>query len=169
MDGKRAANGVAISRRSVLGATGGALLGASLAGLLQRRAETPPADASQAEPSFVGLWRSSAPGGQAMGAAIYSLNLPDGSFVALYPDPRVASVGRWLQTGERTFTVTVYQYRRNADGAAVGLTKVLVRADLNEGGDRWTGTFTSTNYDADGAVVGTTQGMSEGVRLEAEP
>jgi hypothetical protein len=158
-----------MNRRSALGVTGGALSGVALTGVMQTSVGARRADAAQPEQSFAGLWRSSAPGGQAMGAAIYSLNLSDGSFVALYPDARVSSIGRWMQTAERTFVVTIYQYRRDADGASSGLTKVLVRAEVNERFDQWTGMFISTSYDNGGNVVGITQGMSGGVRLEAEP
>jgi hypothetical protein len=169
MLGRREANDTAISRRSALGATGGALSGVALAGLMQAGSGARSAEAAQSEPGIEGLWRVTALGGQSMGVAIYTLYLPDGAVVGLYADPRISFLGRWMRSGDRSFVSIVYQYRRDADGASVGLTRVQQRGELDEGSHRWTGVFKSVFYDNDGAVVDNRQGTLEGVRLDAEP
>jgi hypothetical protein len=162
-------NGATVNRRSVLGTVGGALSGVALAGLMQAGIGARSAEATQSEPGIEGLWRVTALGGQSMGVAIYQLLLPDGSVVGLYADPRISFLGRWMRSGDRSFVSTVYQYRRDADGASVGLTRVQQRGEMDEGSHRWTGVFKSVFYDNDGAVVDNRQGTLEGVRLEAEP
>lgn len=104
-----------------------------------------------------------------MGAPIFTLHLPDGSSIGLFPDMRIAFVGRWMRTGERTFEITFHFHRRDADGASIGTTKVQNRIELNEGLDRSSGTFKSVFFDLDGAVVENRQGTIAAERLVAEP
>lgn len=158
-----------VGRRQALRLAGGAFSGAALAGLMQVGAGTRRADAAQAGQGIEGLWRATTVGGQSMGAPIFTQYLPDGSIIGLYPDARIAFLGRWTRTGERTFETTIYQHRRDADGASVGITKVQNRIDLNERLDRSMGIFKSVFFDLDGNVVENRQGTTAAERLVAEP
>jgi hypothetical protein len=152
-----------------LGATGGALSGVALAGLMQAGAASRAAEAAQSDQGLEGLWRVTGVGGQSMGVPFFEQFLPDGSIVGLFADPRVIFLGRWAPSGARIADSTAYLYRRDADGASVGLTKVQARHELNEQSDRWTANFKSTFYNNEGVVVENRQGTLEAVRLEAEP
>jgi hypothetical protein len=166
---KRRAGGAGVGRREALRVAGGAFSGAALAGLMQTGMTTRSAEAAQADQCMDGLWRLTTVGGQTVAVPFYELFHSDGSVVGLFADPRVCLLGRWMRTGERTFVQTLYLYRRDTDGASVGLTKSQARGEMNDRFDRWVGEFKSVFYDNVGAVVENRQGTIEAIRLYAEP
>ena len=156
-----------ISRRTVVGATGGALAaGAALA------ISVPPGMArAEDEAGLVGVWVVTSTRAGSVPNGILVTVHPDGSFLRTgnaHPTESPA-MGVWRQAEAGVYDVTYMALQFDTAGMFIGHRKTWLRITPDPAGDTFTGRFRVVTIDTSGTESAPTEGEIRGVRMGAEP
>ncbi len=138
-----------------------------------------PAGTPTSARGFVGAWLVTPTVGGETATALTTFNA-DGTILTsnrpVQPAPPVLPApvlvqslghGSWVATGERTADVTFVFLQTDVAGTPLGTRTVRGSLELDAGNDTWTGTFSATVADPDGAVLQTSEGTVAARRITA--
>ncbi|MFN8590314.1 MAG: hypothetical protein U0031_02550 [Thermomicrobiales bacterium] len=115
----------------------------------------------------VGLWRTTVTNTGAPPAISFTTFHADGTYLEVVQDPPIVVTGLWQPTGERTATVTAYNFFAIDDRPVEGEVRLTVTVD--ETGNALTEEGTVVGHYQDGSLALAVDSPATATRLQIQP